>query len=1194
MPGTFSCPTDNDLQSFVLGKHSPAEVEQLADHIEQCSRCSETLDQFMAADTLADPLKDQTWSAEARSDAVVANLIEKLSALPVAGCDTFVGTAAATPAAEGEPNCLEFLAPAEAADELGRLASYRVLGLLGHGGMGIVFHAEDIQLRRPVALKVMNPALAASSIARQRFVREAQAAAAVAHDHIVSIFQVGEDRGVPYLAMPLLQGESLEERLRRVGKLPLTQVLRIGREIAEGLAAAHQHGLIHRDIKPANVFLEAGTDRVKIVDFGLARATKDDARLTHTGTIMGTPAYMAPEQARGEVVDGRSDLFSLGCVLYRMCTGVVPFKGPDVVSTLTALALNTPTSPREISLDVPQALSDLILQLLSKNPADRPASDRAVADRLGEIEREQAAPRGAPVAMPLPAIEEQRVIPRTAPRRRWLGRVAVAALLFVGGGIAANQIIIRIKNKDGSENTIKADVAKESTITVEYEGNEVKVTSGAASATKIPAAVKPVAVKIERDPLPEFAARTPLNALALVTGPDALKGVRSWTVETRGSRGAIRSVAYSFDGRRVAAASLDGTIRIFEVETARLLRVLVDPQGSAGIVAWSPDDKTLASSSEKTVRLWDVESGRLLRSREEHTSYVAVAAWSPDGTTLATGANDNSVRLWNVADGQLRDTLQLHKGRVNALAWSPDGKILASGSEDATVRLWDAESGNHRQVLEGNESAVRALAWSPDGTTVVSGGDDKVVRKWNAESGKPSGEIKDLAQPVRALVWLADGKRLAIGHANGAARLVEVEPGHTLREVLGQAGQEAEVAWAPHGRTVAFGGSDGTLRVWDARTGKLQASIAGHKVRSPTWNYNMPPLAWSPDGKMLAYGTLNSHVQLWDLRAGQLLRSLKQTHAGPIVSLSWSPDSTQVASGGSDNTVRLWDVASGEEVRVCSHVGWISGLAWSPDGKTIASGGQDSTVRLWEAATGRQLHKLEGHKLGVEALAWSPDSKRLISGSYDQTLRIWDAETGKQLLLVDRDVNDQPLGENRAASWSPDGKTIAAGGIGMWLWDAASGKIIRKYEGGGFRNVAFSPDGKTLASGFGGGIARTWEAETGTQLRKFEGHDSNVEGVTWSPDGKTLACASANYWTLEQLRLWDARSGRLVAVLTSLAHPQGVAVSPTGHFRGTPGLERELVYVVETDAGQETLTPEQFAAKFAWKNDPAQVLFAGE
>jgi serine/threonine protein kinase len=285
-----------------------------------------------------------------------------------------------SPTAPASGDAVSILAPPEKDGELGRLGTYRVLKVLGQGGMGVVYKAEDPHLERPVALKAMLPGFSASTEARQRFLREAKLAAAVKHDHVVTIYQVSEDRGVPFLAMEFLEGEPLDRRLQREPKPPVEEVLRIGREVAEGLAAAHERGLIHRDIKPANIWLEGGRRRVKILDFGLARGGgKGQEQLTQTGAIMGTPAFMAPEQARGETVDARCDLFSLGCVLYRMCAGELPFKGNDPISTLLSVATVTPPPVNTLNPAVPPGLAKLVNRLLAKDAARRPASARAVA-----------------------------------------------------------------------------------------------------------------------------------------------------------------------------------------------------------------------------------------------------------------------------------------------------------------------------------------------------------------------------------------------------------------------------------------------------------------------------------------------------------------------------------------------------------------------------------------------------------------------------------------------------------------------------------------------------------------------------------------------------------------------------------------------------------------------------------------------
>jgi hypothetical protein len=292
---------------------------------------------------------------------------------------------------EHDAGLTNFLAPPQADGELGRLGGFRILTILGHGGMGVVFQGEDPKLGRKVALKAMLPHLAGSKSGQERFLPEARAAAALEHDHIVPIFHVGEERGAPFIVMPFLKGEPLDRRLQRDEALPIPEVLRIGREIAQGLAAAHAAGLIHRDIKPANIWLEAPKGRVKILDFGLARATSQEVGLTQQGAIVGTPTYMAPEQGRGETVDARCDLWALGVLLYRLCTGKLPFHGTDPVATLVAVAMDDPAPPAQANPEVPAGLSDLVMKLLAKDRARRLGSAQEVVEALRDPEQGQQA-----------------------------------------------------------------------------------------------------------------------------------------------------------------------------------------------------------------------------------------------------------------------------------------------------------------------------------------------------------------------------------------------------------------------------------------------------------------------------------------------------------------------------------------------------------------------------------------------------------------------------------------------------------------------------------------------------------------------------------------------------------------------------------------------------------------------------------
>jgi serine/threonine protein kinase len=407
MTATPACPAPAALQEYLLGLVPEEAAALMEAHLSSCPDCRKLLPTIRAEDELVAAFRAQARRPTPRN-ALLDRLAEGLRGLlstPPTGHDATPSAALeATPSAAGAATdadedvcCL--LAPPQQPDEMGRLGDYRVLKLLGSGGMGVVFLAEDVRLRRRVALKAMRPALAANPKARERFLREAQLTASLTHDHVIAVHQVGEEKGVPFLAMPLLQGESLDARLKREGPLPLADVLRIGRETAEGLAAAHGHGLTHRDIKPANLWLEAlpgerGASapryRVKVLDFGLARSGDGDAHLTQSGVVVGTPAYMAPEQGWGGKVDPRSDLFSLGCVLYKLCTGRTPFPGDSPLAVLRAAAMDHPKPVRELDPAVPPGVADLVMRLLEKDPARRPASAREVGQILDALEKDPA------------------------------------------------------------------------------------------------------------------------------------------------------------------------------------------------------------------------------------------------------------------------------------------------------------------------------------------------------------------------------------------------------------------------------------------------------------------------------------------------------------------------------------------------------------------------------------------------------------------------------------------------------------------------------------------------------------------------------------------------------------------------------------------------------------------------------------
>ncbi len=361
------CLSSDDIRVFLDGASSQLEDTVVVRHLDHCPACRAALEENAGGSLWLEHVQNLL------SDADCIGTSEARSENSVATIDAYLVA-----------NRLTFLAPTDDPRMIGRMGVYEVSGVIGYGGMGVILKALEPSLNRYVALKVLWPHLAVHGAARQRFAREARAAAAVVHEHVVPIYAVDEFQGIPYIVMQYVPGRSLQDRITRDGGLPLEQILRIGRQIAAALDAAHAQGLVHRDVKPANILLENGIERVLVTDFGLAR-TADDASLTHSGMVAGTPQFMSPEQARGELIDHRSDLFSLGSVLYTMCTGHPPFRAETLMGSLTRICNDAARPLREINAGVPAWLEAFVSKLMAKD-ADRRFQSAADVARILEKE----------------------------------------------------------------------------------------------------------------------------------------------------------------------------------------------------------------------------------------------------------------------------------------------------------------------------------------------------------------------------------------------------------------------------------------------------------------------------------------------------------------------------------------------------------------------------------------------------------------------------------------------------------------------------------------------------------------------------------------------------------------------------------------------------------------------------------------
>ena len=419
------CPDVHTLRNFVTGRLRLERARDVVDHLVGCVHCRGVVDGLEA--THRDPTRagESAWT-EPDLDPTASALLEADEVVPP------------------DFDLEAILLPPTKPDTIGRIGAYHVLGVLGHGGMGIVLKAEDEALHRLVAIKVLMPSRLTSLGARRRFEREARAAAAINHSNVVIIYGVGEQNGAPYLVMELISGQSLRQRIRSGPPLTRAELFRIAVQITEGLAAAHDHGVIHRDIKPANIMLERGVERVKITDFGLALAALDASDVTSLNQVVGTPAYMSPEQVRGERADARSDLFGLGCVFYAMVAGASPFQGAHTLDVIRRVSDHQPPPLREICPNAGVAFSNIVEKLLSKNPANRYATAAEVASVLKEqlalLNLADSAEASKTLIIPgkkAPAL----------PQRSWVSMLLLTAALFL---IAAAVLLVRIALPEGS------------------------------------------------------------------------------------------------------------------------------------------------------------------------------------------------------------------------------------------------------------------------------------------------------------------------------------------------------------------------------------------------------------------------------------------------------------------------------------------------------------------------------------------------------------------------------------------------------------------------------------------------------------------------------------------------------------------------------------------------------------------------
>jgi len=1078
------------------------------------------------------------------------------------------------------------------------LGPYLLLDKLGEGATGVVYKARHQAMRRTVAVKLIRKELVTDAEVVARFYREIEVVSKLSHPNVVHAYDAGPIGPTHFLAMEYVEGIDLTRLVETHGPLPLAQACDFIAQAALGLQHAHEQGLVHRDIKPSNLMVMRaegnksrvdghqspgsrcevltpamlGTGLLKVLDLGLARFQRaTDSRglapLTQDGKgMMGTPDYMAPEQALDlHSADARADVYSLGCTLFYLLTGKPPFVGNSLAEKLMKHQQAEPPALEKACPEVPIAIAAAARRMLAKEPAERLQTAAEVAAALGTSTpmKQRTAIRGtlpssAPAAASLAAGD--RTLARQ-PRRglpKWV--MIAAACLLLGAGLAALLLL-------GNRSRHPAPVVLAPT----------SRTDGAGATTPIE---RPYLVHLQPD-VPPLAPGSPLSYPTLVLAPQPVTGAVSWTLETRAPRSSVIMLASSPDGRWLAAAGKDGVIRLSERGQVRPSRLLVGGTlGDLLVLAWSPDSHYLATfgALDLQVRIWEADSGRSVRLLTL-PGYCHSLAWSPDGKTVAAGSRNGETCLYDVVSGQRTRTIKDAKNRLHGLAWSPDGLVLAGCSRDKSLYRWDMKTGAALVPPVEHPEGVIALAWSPDGATAATFCMDGKVRLWPRAGSEPTHVLDGPSYKYPhsfQVAWSPDGKMLAVG--SGHDLRLWTASGKVLKNLSCVAGS---VAWMPDSKSLVVGGLDrdmrGTLQPIDASAGTvLPGGVGGYPLPQP----KLAP-AWSPDGKILAcpdYPT--NQVSLWDVAAGQWLVNLSQKPHGPVA-LAWSADGKFLATGSGASEVFLWDIARPKPLHsIKLNRQSVTSLAWSPDGKTVAAGTSDKYIQLIDTEAGKNSGTIRGPKDAVTSLAWSPDGKILASGSVkDSQVRLWDP-AGKPLRTV-------PTGGVYDFAWSADSKLmgVASGpdqAPSLAVWDA---QLLMRLHHVGLkkhgRAVAWAP-GDSLAVLFtADDAAQRWDLKENKLTRRGD----RVGYAVSSPDGRLLAGVSSG-----EMRLWEAESGRPLGTLVQLRDEQWLIVASNGHYRASSRVkEDELVYVIQTSQGQETLSLGQFAQRFGWKNDPDKV-----
>lgn len=1082
----------------------------------------------------------------------------------------------------------------------------QVLRELGRGGMGVVYLVRQMHPPRIAALKMLLAGAHAGPELLARFRTETDAVARLQHAHIIQIFEVGQENGRPFMLLEYMEGGSLARKLDGTPweAEPAARLVQI---LAEAVHYAHQRGVVHRDLNPNNVLLT--TDgQPKVSDFGLAKLLASNEQQTRSGAVLGTPNYMAPEQADGQnqKVGPATDGYALGAILYELLTGRPPFKGATPLDTLLQVVNDEPVAPRRFQPRMPLDLETICLKCLHKEPTRRYASAAQLAEDLRRFRA------GEPIeARPTGPLERTLKWARRQPAVAALLSVSLlAALALVGllvgltyntrlqSALAAAEQLRQQADEQRDEAVRQQGLALQSSTEADRHRAEADKQRLVAVAQQTRAEDLEARVRYARDlglARQAWGLGRVGRVLELLEGQrpqpgrEDLRGFEwyhLWDLSHRErlSQAGVERTIVAPNGKTMVTVAQDRTGRLWDTTSGTLRTTFSHRFLGSNDAVYSPDGQTVAvGGTDGTARLCNPDTGKQTAAFRFHPWGVLDLACSPDGRWLATVGNqpggDGSVMLWKVAERTGKRLPTVHARGVLALRWAPHAALVAAQGGDGTIRLWDAAAGKETITIKDQYVEPRrdrfAFAFTPDGQTLVTRGDPATLKLWDVSTGGEKAILQHASEPVYQVTISPNGKFLAVNHAHHRVTFWDVDTGKLRRDYRPLTNAfVGGVAFSPDSRQVATAEGEayefmrfGYVRLWESFTGK--SLFAWPVPEDGAWS-----VAFSPDGKLLAAGANYGSIWVWDL-ATRNQKTLLQGHGERVMDLEFATNGSTLLLVSRDNVsnVKLWDVLRLPEPDFM-YLPPGCAPALSADGGTLVAGGRDGSIRLVDLATRKVTESWRAHPKPLRGVALSGDRRTVASSCLDVQVKLWEAATGKERFSLEGHT-----AQVTGVAFTPEGTLLASCSWDhtLKLWDVATGKERATLRGHRHQVhcLALSPDGRMLASGGEDQVVKLWEVSTGEEKATLQGHQSGVMGLAFSADGKTLASAG---WDGTAI-LWDLPTGRLRHVLKGhTSRLLTVAFSPDGRTLASAGLD-QTIRLWETKTGMERYTLTFHAAK---------------